>query len=118
MVVHSTQASLVRSWRRTRGFRLSSGRRPRFLPAANSGFPCIQSFVELPSTAEERVEEKKQRCSGRPTWPGCKPREAIADCLEFIRRTSVSEQDGSAAAGGGDGEGTSGGGRRCSSGVL
>ncbi|KAG0467386.1 hypothetical protein HPP92_018966 [Vanilla planifolia] len=44
--------------------------------------------------------------------------EAIADCLEFIRRTSVSEQDGSAAAGGGDGEGTSGGGRRCSSGVL
>ncbi|KAG0467320.1 hypothetical protein HPP92_018281 [Vanilla planifolia] len=128
MVVHSTQASLVRSWRRTRGFRLSSGRRLGFFRLRIRAFRAFNLLWSCLQRLKKGLRRRSRDAAGGPTWPGCKPRaygwsnsfyaEAIADCLEFIRRTSVSEQDGSAAAGGGDGEGTSNGGRRCSSGVL
>ncbi|KAG0468993.1 hypothetical protein HPP92_018321 [Vanilla planifolia] len=99
MVVHSTQASLVRSWRRTRGFRLSSGRRLGFFRLRIRAFRAFNLLWSCLQRLKKGLRRRSGRCSGRVDVAGLQAQgvwlvqlfyaEAIADCLSSWENVCV-----------------------------
>ncbi|KAG0464992.1 hypothetical protein HPP92_019156 [Vanilla planifolia] len=102
-MVPSGYVRLGRSWRSTKGFRLSSGRLCFLrLVRVFRNFDILWRWLKWPKKGWRSRRRRSRSRSGdgtatRPEFKSCTYgrsnsfyAEAIADCLEFIRKTSVS----------------------------